>query len=131
MMYQFTQSMRVENRPYRALFLILIIPLLTGCGTARQTDTTGIETRVKFDQNLISVLQEWDEAEIIEPLYCFIQLDDGPDVYKLHELEQAGLELVSITDSILAVRGLPEAIKKAAVLDYVESIHLRQMDNPG
>lgn len=77
-------------------------------------------------------ISEWDETDATqtEPLNCIIRFNNGPDAQQLFEIEQTGLELVNITESILAVRGYPDAITEAAELGYVESISLQENDNP-
>ncbi|MEX0772618.1 MAG: hypothetical protein WEB89_07005 [Balneolales bacterium] len=95
-------------------------------GLPGQADTGSAKLGEPLQQRML----EWDDSNQDGPLNCFMQLHGGPDAQQLHEIEQTGLELVSITESILAVRGFPDAIKQAAELDYVDSINLRQIDNP-
>ncbi|MEX0928280.1 MAG: hypothetical protein WD266_11415 [Balneolales bacterium] len=103
---------------------VIGIILLSGCGVTGQAGEDA-EIRSKLDEHLQVAVENPSSG----PLNCFIILTNGPDAEILRELEETGLELVSITNEVLAVRGFAEDLKRAARYDYVEFITLRQMDS--
>ena len=106
------------------VFIVLLLTL-TGCTSDRAAEQPqNVDT--KLDPLLRQALRGDSEAT----LQVLIEVDEYLDDDKRRALEDAALVNISGSSRIVTAAGTPEAIRRAAALDFVRSVSLSQERPP-
>ena len=81
----------------------------------------------KMDAPLRMTLNEATKAASIDPIACLVKLSGTLDAEKRAILSRTGITKLTVVNDIASIEGTPEAIRKIAMLDFVQSISLSQV----
>lgn len=97
-----------------------MILLLMGCHSRAMQVTPDPS---KFDAPL---RQKLAAASADEPISCLVKLTAAPTEAHRLAIDETGVDILSEIQEIITVQGPPEAIRRLAGLDFIQSIALSQ-----
>ena len=113
------------NRTHSTVLCVLFISsfILTGCSQKIMVDE---QAEAKMDAPLRVTLIEATKEAPEAVIQCLIQLSSSLDDDKRTLLSDTGITILAEVNEIVTAEGSPEALRKAALLEIVQSMSLSQ-----
>ncbi len=83
-----------------------------------------------MDASLRMKLEEINQTQSEAPVQCLAKITGLFDEQKEKALNDTGIRILNTFNDLISLEGSPEAIRKAAQLDFVHSISLSQTRLP-
>ena len=100
--------------------LMFAIVLQSGCSSKQASNLQ----EAKLDAQLRMAINRAEQTQVDTVLQCFLKLEGVLDDEKKQLLAEKGITVRNRVNDIIAIEGAPDAIRKLAAQEFVQSISL-------